>query len=162
MTLTVTEPRTCSVDGCEAPVHGHGWCRHHYAKWYRYGDPVSEHRWTSPNKGTHATHCPHGHPYDGPNTFIGRNGGHWCRTCQELNRKKCVSRKRALMLIAKGNRCSDCGGEFMSRELHFHHRDPSTKVLAVALLVRHSERALRDEIAKCDVLCATCHRSAHR
>jgi hypothetical protein len=33
--------RTCSIDGCEKPVHGHGWCGMHYRRWSRWGDPNS-------------------------------------------------------------------------------------------------------------------------
>lgn len=31
--------RTCSIDGCEKDVHGHGWCSTHYHTWRRQGDP---------------------------------------------------------------------------------------------------------------------------
>ena len=71
-----------------------------------------------------------------------------------------VNRNRQIIVIAKGNICQDCGGEFMSRDLHFHHRDPRSKVLSVALMATRSEAALREEIAKCDVLCAECHNRA--
>lgn len=30
---------TCSIDGCEKFVTGHGWCSLHYTRWRRYGDP---------------------------------------------------------------------------------------------------------------------------
>lgn len=30
---------TCSIEGCESPAHCRGWCRSHYMRWYRYGDP---------------------------------------------------------------------------------------------------------------------------
>ena len=31
---------TCSIDGCENPHRGHGWCNRHYLRWTRYGDPL--------------------------------------------------------------------------------------------------------------------------
>jgi len=32
----------CSIDGCEKHVHGHSYCKTHYQKWYRTGDPISK------------------------------------------------------------------------------------------------------------------------
>lgn len=33
-------PKTCSVDGCDRPITGHGWCNMHYKRWLRHGDPM--------------------------------------------------------------------------------------------------------------------------
>lgn len=30
----------CSVEGCDEPVKSRGWCRLHYLRWYRHGDPL--------------------------------------------------------------------------------------------------------------------------
>ena len=32
--------RTCSVEGCERSVYGHGWCHMHYQRWKANGDPL--------------------------------------------------------------------------------------------------------------------------
>lgn len=47
--------------------------------------------------------------------------------------------------------------------LDFHHKDPSTKLFEVSGrgLTNHSRSAILDEIAKCEVLCANCHRKHH-
>ena len=31
--------RICSIDDCGRPHYGRGWCRHHYVKWWKHGDP---------------------------------------------------------------------------------------------------------------------------
>lgn len=30
----------CSVNGCESPCEGHGYCIKHYKRWRKYGDPL--------------------------------------------------------------------------------------------------------------------------
>jgi hypothetical protein len=33
-------PRTCSIEGCEERHYGRGWCRNHYSRWQKHGDPL--------------------------------------------------------------------------------------------------------------------------
>lgn len=56
--------------------------------------------------------------------------------------------------------CCNCG-ERDPVVLEFHHRDPKEKKFEVC---QHGERglsAIQTEIAKCDLLCANCHRREH-
>lgn len=32
---------TCSVDGCDNSARARGWCKKHYQKWVKYGDPLA-------------------------------------------------------------------------------------------------------------------------
>lgn len=53
-------------------------------------------------------------------------------------------------------------GESDIRCLDFHHLDPKTKVKMVSELIRTSgKKKIAEEIAKCEVLCANCHRKIH-
>lgn len=53
--------------------------------------------------------------------------------------------------------CKTCS-EQDPRVLDFHHRDPSEKEFTIGSRRSKSKEVLLKEIAKCDVLCANCHR----
>ena len=55
--------------------------------------------------------------------------------------------------------CMDCGVEYPPYVMDFDHRDPKDKDFTISANVRSkSLETLRQEIAKCDVVCANCHR----
>lgn len=57
--------------------------------------------------------------------------------------------------------CADCGN-CDPRVLDLHHRDRAEKVESVNVMrVRASTADVMKEAAKCDVLCANCHRIRH-
>lgn len=31
---------SCSIEACDKPVHGRGWCDKHYMRWFTHGDPL--------------------------------------------------------------------------------------------------------------------------
>jgi spore maturation protein CgeB len=33
--------RMCSIEDCESPSRARGWCRKHWQRWYRHGDPLA-------------------------------------------------------------------------------------------------------------------------
>lgn len=53
--------------------------------------------------------------------------------------------------------CVDCG-ESDPIVLEFDHRDPSTKRFPITQITRYSLEETKEEIEKCDVRCANCHR----
>ena len=63
---------------------------------------------------------------------------------------------------AKNKPCGMCGGEFPAVCMDLHHRDPAEKefILSSELYMFGFSR-IEKEIAKCDVLCANCHRLHH-
>lgn len=48
-------------------------------------------------------------------------------------------------------------GEWHERMLDFHHLDPSTKSFSLAA-AKHPPEGMLEEISKCTILCANCHR----
>ena len=60
------------------------------------------------------------------------------------------------------NGCKCCGLKSSHAQIYdLHHRDPSQKVDKVSNLTISNHQKIRDEIAKCDVLCSNCHRLVH-
>ena len=56
--------------------------------------------------------------------------------------------------------CADCGGRFEGYQMDFDHRDSNTKSfnLCAGRAALKSREQILAEAAKCDVLCANCHR----
>ena len=42
--------------------------------------------------------------------------------------------------------------------MDWHHRDKTTKLFGIRMQLTRSKKALLAEIAKCDLVCANCHR----
>jgi ribosomal protein L44E len=76
------------------------------------------------------------------------------------SQKKRRLRRKANLVTAAGGRCIDCGYATCVGALDFHHRDPATKDFSVGHFDGSLERLLA-EVAKCDLLCANCHRTRH-
>jgi hypothetical protein len=70
-------------------------------------------------------------------------------------------RKREWLVTTKlASGCQSCGYRPRTRadHLHFHHRDPSTKLFNISCCCHsYGWTELRVEVAKCDVLCTFCH-----
>lgn len=64
--------------------------------------------------------------------------------------------------LKQSSNCMMCGFSHPAA-LQFHHRDPSSKVEAVANMLggKYSLDDIKAEIDKCDLLCANCHAISH-
>lgn len=72
-----------------------------------------------------------------------------------------VARAREWMRAFKtGRPCMDCGGVFEHVCMDFDHRPGITKKSGISQLVKRgaSQYQIDEEIAKCDFVCANCHR----
>lgn len=101
---------------------------------------------------------------------------HWCRAChcsyqREYYKKHKgyyfslqadrVAKHRRLLRAAKSLPCADCGRSYPPYVMDFDHRPGEQKCFnlsSIALQARRSWKKIMDEIAKCDVVCANCHR----
>jgi hypothetical protein len=55
--------------------------------------------------------------------------------------------------------CLDCGQRFPFYVMQFDHRDPAQKRYTVSQMVsRSGTKTILEEVAKCDIVCANCHR----
>lgn len=71
------------------------------------------------------------------------------------------AKKRQIVLDAKAVPCLDCGVSYPSRVMEFDHVRGEKLGNVSVLVAKASEQRIRDEIAKCDVVCANCHRLRH-
>ena len=89
----------------------------------------------------------------------------WRKSNKELCRiysKKDSDKKRKLCIdCKKGLKCIECGENHPSC-LVFHYRNPDEKDFDIGgSFYEKSVERVMSEIAKCDVLCANCHRKLH-
>lgn len=71
------------------------------------------------------------------------------------------ARNLKIMEEAKESGCMDCAVND-PRVLEFHHRPGEVKRYTIGRMYRHTEQDLREEMAKCDILCANCHIIRHK
>jgi hypothetical protein len=86
--------------------------------------------------------------------------------CKSCTTKYTIERSRQLKLECieyKGGKCQMCGYNKYPGALEFHHRDPSQKDFAICKRLRSAKlnEKLKQELDKCDLLCANCHREVH-
>jgi hypothetical protein len=76
------------------------------------------------------------------------------------NKNRQRQRLRGIVLGVKQRPCQDCGGIFHPWVMELDHRAGTKKEAAVANLVSKGcpDARLLEEIEKCDVVCANCHR----
>ena len=56
-----------------------------------------------------------------------------CKSCNNILNQQVAARKRAdLNVIKEAQGCMRCGYNEDGSKLHFHHRDPSTKLFAIS------------------------------
>lgn len=81
-------------------------------------------------------------------------------TSRYIDRKRLEWRSHAKALLElRAAPCHDCHRTYSPFSMEFDHRDARTKVQEVTRMVgRASLQRILEEVAKCDVVCANCHR----
>ena len=76
-------------------------------------------------------------------------------------RRRATTRKEQVDAIKTASGCTDCGWNDpdLPEALEFDHKDQATKSFSIGSNVnRHTWAEVLAEIAKCEVVCAICHR----
>ena len=98
-------------------------------------------------------------PHHGETEFLLEGRGYYrCKRC----RSEAVSRRRLrikqILVAEAGGKCSVCGYSRNVAALHFHHLEPSEKVIPLSAWgMSYSLDTLRAEARKCVLLCSNCH-----
>ena len=86
-----------------------------------------------------------------------------CKQCYNIERNARVKIKKRNIIDAMGGQCHCCGYDVHTGALELHHRDPSKKDPKTTKHLRHitDVKRIQQELAKCVLLCANCHRETH-
>ena len=72
-------------------------------------------------------------------------------------RKRRIARHREVVLALKSVPCADCGRAFPPEVMDFDHLSHKKGEIS-SLMYTHGTNILLTELAKCEVVCANCHR----
>lgn len=120
--------RICDVDKCEAEVYRRIWCRKHYNRWRKHGDPTITlvHK-IYKNKAENNRAFYHKRR----NAWIASQGG------------KCV-------------KCGSVE-KLQADHIDPKTKDPMLRLKATGIKWSRNQKWLTQELAKCQLLCALCH-----
>ncbi len=89
---------------------------------------------------------------------------YWCKGCYNRYKYDKVKERKKAFVRLLGDKCSRCGIKHTGRNtpiFDFHHRDEATKKGDWTAMRNRSLERQREEIAKCILVCANCHRMIH-
>lgn len=77
----------------------------------------------------------------------------------KINKHNRAEKNKKIIREYKNIPCMDCGNSYPHYVMDFDHRDPEVKEFAISQMPRDcSLEKILNEIKKCDVVCANCHR----
>lgn len=101
--------RPCTIEGCEKPIVGRGWCSKHWTRWSRHGSPTARLAGEVVDGRRICSLC----KVDKLQAEFGRVGESWCRACfntQQLARKNASYIPQPKWPAI----CDYCDGDFMA------------------------------------------------
>ena len=91
-----------------------------------------------------------------------KNGyAHYCRSCDAAATSQKRRDTKLKAVEYKGGACGRCGGVFPPAVYDFHHTNPKEKDADPGTLMSYNWDTLKEELDKCILLCANCHRLTH-
>ena len=91
--------------------------------------------------------------------FVLEGRGYYrCTKCRQDSVAERRRKVKSILIEEAGGKCKACGYNKYQGALQFHHLDPSTKKMGLSAkgLTLGIDK-LREEAAKCILLCANCH-----
>ena len=88
-----------------------------------------------------------------------------CKSCFNSYCSKRWKQRKIKYIKYLGGKCSNCGIQLTDENysiFDFHHIDPSTKEFVWTKLRLLNESKILQELDKCVLLCANCHRLVHQ
>ncbi len=138
----------CKVENCEELAKVKGLCNCHYLRIY-----TNSKNPTGAKIIRHSGKC----TIEGCNRSNGSNGYckyHWGRIKREKAWNKIID--------DKGGKCQICQNSYHFSCYDLHHRDPKLKNFTVGNFIGNlSYNKISEEVDKCDLICANCHRLLH-
>lgn len=85
----------------------------------------------------------------------------YCKKCTNALSVARQKKFKEQCVLYKGGQCEICGYKKCIAALEFHHTDPKLKELSIAKMNWNFNEKAKQELNKCQLLCANCHREAH-
>ncbi|UVK59947.1 HNH endonuclease [Streptomyces phage Spilled] len=75
-----------------------------------------------------------------------------------MSKNSTNNKKRDLIHEAKKRPCVDCGNSYPYYVMDLDHLPQYTKSFSLGKYIQHTLKEVAEEIEKCEVVCANCHR----
>lgn len=110
--------------------------------------------------------CPRCQKQVPTNDFYSRRGkpnsSVYCKKCHNLQTTERQKKLKKFCVEYKGGKCERCGYSKCIGALEFHHINPAQKDFSISHVKSYAfSQTIKDELNKCNLLCANCHREEH-